>query len=193
VSGIGHQGACLRYIGYTTCLRRPQPSSTLYCTCTAPVLQLYCTCTALPPPSNRHWPQGCVPIQPARGGLCLQVHPRAWRERALRHRPLHLELGHVAGGEAVPPSVPARQEPGETCDVCVGVACVSGVQCCKRAMWLVARLCPPQFLQDRSQVRCVMFVWFGCCFGLQCWAMWLVARLCPPQILQDRSQVGFMM
>jgi hypothetical protein len=27
------------------------------------------------------------------------------------------------------------------------------------AMWLVARLCPPQFLQDRSQVRPVMFVW----------------------------------
>jgi hypothetical protein len=41
-----------------------------------------------------------------------QVHEGAGCERALWHRPLHLELGHVAHSTRVPQAIPAGPQPG---------------------------------------------------------------------------------
>jgi hypothetical protein len=41
------------------------------------------------------------------------------------------------------------------------------------AMWLVARLCPSQFLQDRSQVRCLVVMHDWWLYSYQINILWL--------------------
>lgn len=69
-----------------------------------------------PPPTTfktrRHRPQGHLPVQPAGGSLRQAVPRRPRRLGALRHRPVHLELGDVARGAPRAKVDAAGQEPG---------------------------------------------------------------------------------
>jgi hypothetical protein len=68
--------------------------------------------------------QACAPVLPSRSRFLHptpklparnfppQVPQSSRRERALRHRPLHLELGHVAHRAPGAARVPAGPEPG---------------------------------------------------------------------------------